>query len=285
MKTPFKKLAIVAMTSLSMSGWAIASTTLSFPDQTTLNTEFPTTDTSGMYSGPTATTNIHGQDVVELIAGDLTLLDANRQGRLTLYSTNTYSSGLDFITTQGLSLTFSNARLDTPRGTTWGKIGITSANTGAMKDNDGIYLIFHRAGTFSNNSIELRQTLNGTETSLVTLISGGVGSMFDAQAFSLNVTATNWSMTLISQNNSGDPTMTNTASGIFGTAWTTTNWGLNTYLGIEAYQNQTGADTNTRYAQFSVESIQFEQIPEPTSIALLLGVGLVALVGARYRKK
>ncbi len=279
-----KHLTIVAVL-LLLPSWASASTVISFSNQTVIDTAFPTITDAGMFSGPTATTNIHGQDVVELIAGDLTLLNTNRQGRLTLYSTNTYSSGLDFITTQGLSLTFSNARLDTPRGTTWGKIGITSANTGAMADTDGIYLIFNRAASASNNSIELLQTLNGTETSLATLISGNVGSMYDAQTFSLNVTATNWSMTLISQNNSGNPTMTNTAGGIFGTAWTTNNWGVNTYLGIEAYQQNTTADGNTRYAQFSVESIQFEQIPEPTSVALLLSVGLVALVSARYRKK
>lgn len=285
MKTFLTKHLTIATALLLFPSWALASTVISFSNQTVIDTAFPTITSSGMYSGPTATTNIHSQDVVELIAGDLTLLNVNRQGRLTLYSTNTYSSGLDFITTDGLSLTFSNARLNTPRGVTWGKIGITSANTGAMAGNDGIYLVLRRESASTNNSIELRQTLNGTETSLATLISGNVGSMFDAQTFSLSVTATNWSMTLISQDNSGDPTMTNTASGIFGTAWTTANWGTNTYLGIEAYQNQTGADANTRYAQFSVESIQFEQIPEPTSAALLLSVGLVALVSARYRKK
>lgn len=285
MKTFLTKHLTIATALLLFPSWALASTVISFSNQTVIDTAFPTITSSGMYSGPTATTNIHSQDVVELIAGDLTLLNVNRQGRLTLYSTNTYSSGLDFITTDGLSLTFSNARLNTPRGVTWGKIGITSANTNSMASANGIYLFFNRASGASNNSIELIQSIGGTQATLATLISGNVGSMFDAQTFSLDVTATNWSMTLISQNSSGDPVMTNTAGGIFGTAWTTNNWGVNTYLGIEAYQNQAGADTNTRYAQFSVESIQFEPIPEPTTVALLLSVGLVALVSARYRKK
>lgn len=285
MKTFLTKHLTIATALLLFPSWALASTVISFSNQTVIDTAFPTITSSGMYSGPTATTNIHSQDVVELIAGDLTLLNVNRQGRLTLYSTNTYSSGLDFITTDGLSLTFSNARLNTPRGVTWGKIGITSANTNSMASANGIYLFFNRASSASNNSIELIQSIGGTETTLATLISGNVGSMYDAQTFSLDVTATNWSMTLISQNNSGDPVMTNTAGGIFGTAWTTNNWGVNTYLGLEAYQQNATADVNARYAQLTVGSIQFETIPEPGTTALLLGTLTIALVGIRLRRK
>lgn len=285
MKTLLTKHLTIATALLLFPSWALASTVISFSNQTVIDTTFPTITSSGMHSGPTATTNIHSQNVVELIAGDLTLTNVNRQGRLTLYSTNTYSSGLDFITTDGLSLTFSNTRLDTLRGTTWGKIGITSANTNSMASANGIYLFFNRAGNVDNNTVELIQAVGGTETTLATLISGNVGSMFDAQTFTLSLTATNWSMTLVSQGATGNPTMTNSASGIFGTAWTTNNWGVNTYLGLEAYQQNTTADDRTRYAQLTVGSIQFETIPEPGTTALLLGTLTIALVGIRLRRK
>jgi len=285
MKTLLTKHLTIAIALLLFPSWALASTVISFSNQTVIDTTFPTITSSGMHSGPTATTNARGQNVAELLAGDLTLLNANRRGRLTLYSTNSYSSGLDFITGPELSLTFSNVRLDSPRGTTWGKVGITSDNTDSMESQNGIYLFFNKAGTASNNTVELIQAVGGTETTLATLISGNVGSMFDAQTFTLSLTATNWSMTLVSQGATGIPTMTNSASGVFGTAWTTNNWGLNTYLGIEAYQKNVTSDDNTRYALLTVGSIQFEQIPEPGVTALLLCASALVLAGARLRRK
>lgn len=289
MKTSLKTLAVTTAfltgASVFLNTAAAAPTEIIFTNSTVLSNSFPTQVASGMYSNPVITTNIHGQDVVELLTGDLTLLNTNRKGQLAIYSTNTYSSSLDFINPSGgLSLVVSNARLDTPRGTTWGKIGITSDNTGFMDGANGIYLYFDRANIASNNSVRLMQASGGVETTLATLISGNVNGMFDAQTFSLSVTASNWSVSLISQNNSGTAVATNTASGDFDTVWTTNAWGANTFLGIEANQNNTTADGNTRYAQFTVNGIQFEQIPEPGSVALLLCASGLILAGTRYRR-
>lgn len=289
MKPTFKTLPVFTALLAAMPGFfstvAAAQTTIIFSNQTTITDAFPTSVTSGMESGPTYSTNRQGVDVVELIAGDPTLLDANRRGQITIYSTNSYSSSLDFITSGGLSLTVSSAMLNTPRGTTWGKIGITSDNTGTMSSANGIYLFFDRASTAANNTVRLMQSINGVESTLATLISGNVGNMFDAQTFSLSLTETNWSMTLVTQGQTGIIVSTNTASGVFDTAWTTTNWGLNTYLGMEAYQQNVTADDSTRFAQFTVGSIQFEQIPEPGVMVLLVGALGLLFAGYRLRQR
>ncbi len=60
--------------------------------------------------------------------------------------------------------------------------------------------------------------------------------------------------------------------------------GANTFLGIEANQNNSTADGSTRYAQFTVNGIQFEQIPEPGSVALLLCASGLILAGIRFRR-
>ena len=285
MKTSLNPCVIIAALFAALPGFlhtaTAAPTTIVFSNQAAITNNFPTTVASGMESGPTYTTNRQGLGAAGLIAGDLTLLNTNRRGQISIYSTNSYSSSLDFITSGGLSLTFSNAMLNTPRGTTWGKIGITSGNIGTMDSANGIYLYFDRAANAVDNAVRLMQTVSGVETTLATLISGNVGNMYDAQAFSISLSATNWSMSLISQNASGSPVLTNTASGVFSTAWTTNNWGLNTYLGMEAYQNNVTADANTRFAQLTVGSVQFEQIPEPGVSALL--VGALGLIFAGYR--
>lgn len=275
MKSTLAKYALVTMTSLSFSGWAMAAT-ISFPDQATLDAAFPTVNSSGMTDGPTATSG-----TAVLLAGDLSLLNVNRQGMLSIYSGTSYSSGLDFITTGGLELTFNDAVFGTPRGTTWGKLGVVSGTTGAMSAADGVYLTFNRASSSSNNSVVLSQSVNGTESTLATLISGSVGGMFNSDTITLTLTATTWNVSLVLANSN-----TYNASGSFGTAWTTNpaSWGTNTYLGLEAYQQNTTADANTRYGQLSVGSIDFQTIPEPAIAGLLLGAAGLLLGYQRRRK-
>lgn len=275
MKSTLAKYALVTMTSLSFSGWAMAAT-ISFPDQATLDAAFPTVNSSGMTDGPTATSG-----TAVLLAGDLSLLNVNRQGMLSIYSGTSYSSGLDFITTGGLELTFNDAVFGTPRGTTWGKLGVVSGTTGAMSAADGVYLTFNRASSSSNNSVVLSQSVNGTESTLATLISGNVGGMFNSDTITLTLTATTWNVSLVLASSN-----TYNASGSFGTAWTTNpaSWGTNTYLGLEAYQQNTTADANTRYGQLSVGSIDFQTIPEPAIAGLLLGAAGLLLGYQRRRK-
>ena len=275
MKTTLRKCVLLTVTSLSFSGWALA-TTITFPDQATLDAAFPTVNSSGMTAGPTATSG-----TAVLLAGDLSLLNANRQGMLSIYSGTSYSSGLDFITTGGLKLTFNDAVFGTPRGTTWGKLGVVSGTGGAMSAADGVYLTFNRAGSADNNSVVLSQSLNGTESTLATLITGNVGGMYNSDTITLTLTATTWNISLVLANSS-----TYNANGSFGTAWTTgsTSWGSNTYLGLEAYQQNTTADGNTRYGQLTVGSIDFQTIPEPAIAGLLLGAAGVLLGYQRRRK-
>lgn len=258
-KTCFHLAAAILLGGFAMQPLRAEETTLTFTSLDAINAAFPE---SARTAG--------GKGGYELVCGGssdkLSLItELGKIARGTIYSAETYSPALDFITTPA-TISFVGASLEYPKkGSGYvGRFGVTGSSAGALSSEDrdkpntgsAIYFEINRR----SNTFRLVQVNQGTASTLaewtskeLTTLAGGSDSInnIEVQRLDLTLSAKAWSVTVIfaSKRNAG-LTISKEASGDFSPEWTTQTWGSATLIGAEADQQlsqgavENGASTN-----------------------------------------
>ncbi len=197
-----------------------------------------------------------------------------------VYSAATYSSALNFFQNDSVTITFSNVSMTMYSTGSYYEFnfGICNENSGNMVLASGppkkIYFEITRDG----NKVNL---VSGTNAVLGTW-SFGSGVYNNLASASLTLTATGWEATVISKVASDK---SGTKSGTFATPLKESDWS-DFYIGMHALPGTSGTD---RYVNGYVGSITIASgvnapIPEPTTVAAILGGNILALAaGLRWR--
>lgn len=243
---------------------------LSFPDQATLDSEFPTATRYTV--GPSSTVTVTTSSRVQLHAQG----DATTAGREVIYSVAD-NTNYNFINS-AKTFSYSNlsvSYLTSVGATYYAYVGVFSQNAGAVTTaNDGVYFSIHGNG----NDFSLMQRVDGVTTTLNTwtLTSAEFFPTVSLSSLSLTLTGTTWSV-----NGTLADSVNLTGSGSLTTPLTTTNWGSNFYLGLEA--DQTSTSGPTRFTELTVGDITV--VPEPTSVTLVASSILFASLLGRMRRR
>lgn len=243
---------------------------LSFPNQATLDSEFPTG--TRYVIGANSTITLTTGSRVRLHAQS----DGTTAGREVMYSVAD-NTNYDFISS---AKTFSYSNLSvgfytTVGATYYGYVGVFSQNVGAVTSaNDGVYFSIHGNGT----DFSLMQRADGVTTTLNTwtLSTSEFWPTTALSSLSLTLTSTTWSV-----NGTLADSVNLTGSGSLTTPITTTNWGSNFYLGLEA--DQTNNTDAARFTDLTVGDITV--VPEPTSVTLVASSILFASLLGRMRRR
>lgn len=257
-------------------------------------------------ANPSSFTNAFPTQLLTGTAGSFTVDAAQDQGkvhaqlgadsqfsfaRATAFSTA--SASYSFLTAapgSSITYTFGNVDLLSGAGTSSSAIvGVFSGNTGGITagsgPNDGLYFSFSQ----SSGNLFFRQRFNGVASDIQTIALGTVTPRYSFSTLSFTTDGTSYSI-VVTQDGTGNGVGTNNPvntsfSGTFTNVVNTSNWGANTYLGLQA---DSGNNTAARYSDLLVGSITVETnspIPEPSAYAALVGVAALAGVMLRRRRK
>lgn len=260
---------------LSVCSGLHAATTISFDDQTALNTAFPTASQT-VIGGNSAVSLLGDPNRVSLRAEST----AASAARVTLYSSAAYSAGLDFISS-GLTLTFDSARLDfASSGASYnGRFGLSSTATDSLSSANAIYFQINR----STETLSLVQSVGGETTALHTWTTADLNFAYhNITSLSLTLTASTWEVNgTVQRKDNATQTGVISGGGSLGVVWTAETWGGDTFVGLEA--NQT-AGTAGRWSDLQIGEIGFSTIPEPRAVALIAGAMGLAFAGGLHRR-
>lgn len=226
-----------------------ANTVMNFPNQSAVDTTFPTVKGAGLHSGPTLENGL-----VTLVAGDQGKTQENRRGRVSIYSAPHFSDNLDFVSDKKISITFNNVEFQAPNGTSQGKLGVVSSAKGSLNKGSGVYVVFTRASNQKESTIELVQSVASEETTLATLHSGGLGNKLQVGSITLVLSAKSWQIDLQGTSKGGHLG----AQGDFSETWNSGNWGGEAYIALEAFQNSTIVNEKPRFSLLSFGDINIE---------------------------